>query len=152
MVDVLILIFVLAFFVGIILRISNVTFSSDDAQLSSYRIQFSVSDIANSSVDHFKTADTVTIADSGVTLGRLEMINTVEPATAYVKNSDGEIIVAAYPSGTRVDVEGTIVAKGIIENKCFMLGGTTRITVGDSFAVKTEHMDFVLTVTDISKK
>ena len=151
-VDLFILILVLAFFVGIILRIGNFTFSGGDSDLSSYRIQFSVTDIAESSVDHFKTADTVTVAGSGAVLGRIEMINTVEPTTAYVKNADGEIVLATYPVGTRVDVTGSVIAKGKVENNCFMLGGTTRITPGDSFSVKTEHMDFVLTVLDIAKK
>lgn len=151
-IDVFILIFVVACFVGIIIRIGNFSVFDTNDSLEDYRIHFSVSGISSTSEDYFITGDTVTIAENGVVLGKLEMINSIAPAEIYVKNSENEFVTAKYPSDTRVDVNGTIISKGSMKLDGYKLGGTVHVAAGDCFLVHTEHMNFVLTVTDISKK
>ncbi len=151
-IDYSIFLLTLALIVGISLRTGNFVFLENSPELSTYSMNFSVSDIADTSVDYFNVSDEVTIADSGVFLGKLERLISVTPAKKYIKDSSGRILLVEYPDETRVDVKGTLEVKGSVNNKCFLLGGSTRITPGDSFSVKTEQVDFVLTVTDIVKK
>ena len=96
--------------------------------------------------------DTLTVADTGVVLGTLEMINGITPTEIYVKNSENKFESVKYPPNTRVDVSGTIISMGVMETDGYKLGGTLHIASGDSFLVHTEHMNFVLTVTDIALK
>lgn len=151
-IDIFILVFVVACFIGIVIRIGNFTVFETNDSLEDYRIHFSVSDISSVSEDYFITGDTVTIAESGIVLGRLEMINSIAPAQIYVKNSENEFVTAKYPSDTRVDVSGTIISNGSMKLDGYKLGGTVHLAAGDCFLVHTEHMNFVLTVTDIAKK
>lgn len=151
-IDVFILILVVACFVGIVIRIGNFGIFNTEDELEDYRIHFSVSDIASSSEDYFITGDTLTVADTGVVLGTLEMINGITPTEVYVKNSENEFETVKYPSDTRVDVSGTVISKGRMKADGYNLGGTVHIASGDVFLVHTEHMNFILTVTDITKK
>lgn len=151
-IDIFILILVVACFVGIIIRIGNFGIFDTNDTLEDYRIHFSVSDIAVTSEDYFITGDTVTIANTGVVLGRLEMINSITPTEVYVKNSENEFVAVKYPSNTRVDVSGTVISKGKMAIDGYKLGGAVNVAAGDSFLVHTEHMNFVMTVTDIAKK
>ena len=151
-IDVFILIFVIACFVGIVMRVGNFSLFDENDKLYDYRIGFSVSNISAKSDDYFITGDTITIADSGVVLGKLEMINSIEPSEMYVKNEANGFDVVKYPADTRVDVNGTMISKGNMNSDGYKLGGNLHIASGDSFLVYTEHMNFVLTVTDISKK
>ena len=151
-IDVFILVFVIACFLGIIIRVGNFSLFDETDKLDDYRIGFSVSDISAASDDYFKTGDTVTIAESGIVLGRLEMINSIEPSKVYVKNDEDGFETVKYPYNTRIDVCGTLISKGMMNVDGYKLGGNFHVASGDRFLVHTEHMNFVLTVTDISKK
>lgn len=150
--DVLIIILVVLLFASIAFRVGNFSISKSNDELSDYRISFKISDISADSPKHLNVADVLTIAQSGEKLGRIETIDALLPAKAYVTDRDGKIIEVQYPQNTRVDVEGTVISQGIIDNKSFLLGGKTCVTAGDSFLVKSERMDFVITVIDIVKK
>ena len=97
-IDVFILVFVIACFLGIIVRVGNFTLFDDSDKLNDYRIGFEVSNISASSDDYFKTGDTVVIAESGIVLGRLEMINSIEPSKVYVKNSENGFDTVICPT------------------------------------------------------
>ena len=151
-IDIFILVFVIACFVGLVIRIGNFGIFDNSDNLDDYRIHFSVSDISSESENYFITGDTVTIVDKDLVLGKLEMINSISPTELRVKNSENEFVMVKYPSDTRVDISGTIISSGTMDYNGYKLGGNTHIAAGDSFLVYTEHMNFVLTVTDIVKK
>ena len=151
-IDVFILIFVVVCFVGVVIRIVNLDIFNNDQELEEYRIHFSVSNVASTSEEYFKTGDHVSIAGQNISLGRIEMINTIEPAVMYVKNTEGEMVSVRYPSNTRVDIKGTLISEGTTDKVGYKLGGETYITPGETYSVQSEHMDFVLTVTDIVRK
>jgi hypothetical protein len=151
-IDVFILIFVVACFAGLIIRMGNFSVFEANEKLEDYRIHFEVTDISSVSEDYFKSGDTVTVAQSGVVLGELEIIDSISPTRVMVENENGEHVWVNYPSDTRVDVSGSIISSGIMDYNGFKVGGNTHVAAGESFLVHTEHMNFVLTVTKITKK
>jgi len=151
-IDVFILIFVVACFVGLVMRIGNFSILDNNEDLNEYRIHFSVSDISSDSSDYFIMGDTITVADRGLVLGKLEMIDSISPTEILVEVGYNEFKKVKYPSETRVDISGTIISPGTMDYNGFKLGGVTHIAPGETFLVHTEHMNFVMTVTDIAKK
>lgn len=151
-IDIFILVFVIACFVGLVIRVGNFNIMDGNRDLEDYRIHFSVSDISSESEDYFIRGDSITVVDSGIVLGKLEMIDSISPAEITVRNSDNEFVKVKYPPNTRVDISGTMISSGIVDVSGFKLGGVAHVSAGDIFEVRTEHMNFVLTVTDITKK
>ena len=148
-VDILVILFAVACIVGLIFRAVNFSFVKEEEELERHKITFSVSGISASSEKYFKIKDTVRIADSGVKLGTISKIDSITAAVAYVKNADGAIVAAEYPQGTKIDVVGTINSGGIKTAGGYLLNGNKRIAPGDSYYVRTEHMDFILTILEI---
>ena len=151
-IDVFIVVFVLACLVGIVFKSARFKSLDSDARLDDYSILFSVSEIAHTSPKYLVEGDSVTMADRNIVMGMLEEIREIEPTKAYARNSDGNIIIAPYPDGTRVDVKGSISSKGVLDRGKYMLGGSVHISKGETYHVTTPRVDFVLTVTDIVKK
>lgn len=151
-IDVFILLFVLACFVGIVLKVGNFGVFKNNDDLDEYRIYFSVSDIANTSGKYFAVGDSVTVLGKNTVVGKLESITSIEPTKVYVKSAEGNIISVSYPADTRIDVKGTVVSKGIMDGMGYMLGGVMHVASGESYYVSTERLNFLLTVTDIVKK
>lgn len=151
-IDVFIFLFVLACFVGIVLKVGNFGVFKNNDDLDEYRIYFSVSDIAHTSGKYFAVGDSVRLVGKNTVMGRLERITSIEPTKVYVKDGDENIMSVSYPADTRVDIEGSIVSKGVMENMGYMLGGVMHIAAGESYYVFTERLNFLLTVTDIVKK
>ncbi len=151
-IDIFILLFVLACFVGIVLKIGNFGVFKNSDDLDEYRIYFSVSEIAHTSGKYFAVGDSVTLAGKNTVMGKLEQIISIEPTKAYVKGAEKNIISLPYPVDTRVDVKGSILSMGTMESTGYMLGGAMHIAAGESYYVTTEHLNFLLTVTDIVKK
>ena len=150
-IDVFGIFLVLVRFAGIIIRVNSLKID-DYGHLSDYRITFKVENIAHTSTEHFKVSDVLRIAESGERLGRIELIESVKPASVYVKDEDGDLVLAEYPPDTRVDVVGSIIAKGTTENKIFCLEGGKQLVPGESFLVKSERMDFIITILELSPK
>jgi lactocepin len=50
---------------------------------------------------------------------------------------------------TGIDVSGKIAARGIMTDNGFLANGTTYVAAGKAYAAQTEHMDFVLKITNI---
>ena len=151
-IDVFILVFVAACLVGLVIRVGNFNIMDNGKSLEDYRIHFDVSNISSDSEDYFIRGDSVTDTNSGLVLGKIEMIDSISPAQILVKNAENEYVTVNYPPNTRVDISGTLISSGVMESNGYMLGGTTHIAAGDVFVVQSEHMNFTLTVTNIAKK
>lgn len=151
-IDVLIVLIVLACVVGLIARFSNIGGISSAENLKTYDVYFSVSNIAYTSEDAFVQGDTVTLADSGVVLGEFAGLESILPAEFFARDESGNLIVVNYPESTRIDVTGRIVSRGIMSENGYLLNGTTYIASGTEYSVQSEHMDFVLKITNIVEK
>ena len=151
-IDVLIVLIVLACVVGLIVRFSNVGDFSSAESLKTYDVYFSVSNIAYTAEDAFVQGDTVTLADSGAILGEFAGLESILPAEFFARDESGNLIVVNYPESTRIDVTGRIVSHGVMTENGYLLNGTTYIAAGTAYSVQSEHMDFVLEITNIVEK
>ena len=151
-IDVLILIILIVCIAGLVVRFGNFGGTSSSKELGTYDIYFAVSDIAYTSEDAFVQGDTVTLADSGVVLGEFAGIETILPAEFFARDKSGNLIVVNYPESTRIDVTGRIVSHGVMSENGYLVAGTTYVAPGTAYTVQSEHMDFVLKITNIVKK
>ena len=149
--DIVGLLFVFLCVVGLLVRTGKLGVFSERVELENYRLRFSVTDIAATSVDAFVIGDTFTLVSYHEGLGRLVAVESVSPAAVYVENDQHEIVRAQYPEGTRVDVVGILDTKGTMGDGGFSLGGTLVISPGIEYRIQSEHLDIVLKVIDIEK-
>lgn len=76
----------------------------------------------------------------------------VRPAQVIVQDENGNYVMVDGADPTRVDVTGTIKCKGRLnEDGSFLLNGTIPVTPGQTIAVHTEKVSFVLKVVEIPK-
>lgn len=151
-IDVLIILIVLSCIVGLILRFGNVRDFSSSENLKTYDIYFSVSNVAYTSEDAFVRGDTVRLADGGAVLGEFAGLETILPAEFFARDESGNVIVVNYPASTQIDVTGRIVSHGVMSENGYLLNGTTYIASGAEYSVQSEHMDFILKITNIVEK
>ena len=151
-IDVLIILIALACVIGLVLRFGNVGGLSSTENLKSYDVYFSVSNIAYTSEDAFVQGDTVRLVESGAVLGEFAGLESILPAEFFARDENGNLIVVNYPEATRIDVTGRIVSHGMMSDNGYLLNGTTYIAAGNEYAVQSEHMDFVLKITNIVEK
>lgn len=151
-IDVLIILIALACVVGLVLRFGNVGGLSSTENLKAFDVYFSVSNIAYTSEDAFVQGDTVRLADSGAVLGEFAGLESILPAEFLARDESGNLIAVNYPESTRIDVTGRIVSHGVMSDNGYLLNGTTYIAAGTEYVVQSEHMDFVLKITNIVEK
>ena len=151
-IDVLIILIALACVVGLVLRFGNVGGLSTTENLKAFDVYFSVSNIAYTSEDAFVQGDTVRLADSGAVLGEFAGLESILPAEFLARDESGNLIAVNYPESTRIDVTGRIVSHGVMSDNGYLLNGTTYIAAGTEYVVQSEHMDFVLKITNIVEK
>ncbi|MBQ2998902.1 MAG: hypothetical protein IJD64_00430, partial [Clostridia bacterium] len=137
---------------ALIVRFGNFGGRTTSDRLESYDVYFSVTDIVYTSEDAFVPGDTVTLVDKGIVLGELVGLESILPAEFVARDKSGNLIVVNYPESTRIDVTGKIVSQGNMTDNGYLVGGTTYVASGTKYSVQTEHMDFVLTITDIVEK
>lgn len=149
--DFVVCLLILICLVGAVIRIGRVNWLANDSDLDDYEVYFSVNNISYIAEDAFVKGDTVTLCENGMVLGTLKSIDSVLPTTMYVKDLDGNVLSVNYPESTRIDLTGTILSKGQMEEDGYFLGGRVYIAPGKTYAVQSEHMDFTLTVLDIEE-
>ena len=150
-IDVLIILIVFACILGMIFRFGKVGGMSSE-NLKTYDVYFSVDGIAYTSEDAFVPGDTVRLADSGLILGEFAGLETILPAEFFAQDAEGNWITVNYPPSTKIDVTGRIISHGVMSENGYLLNGTTYIAPGAEYTVQSEHMDFVLTITNIVEK
>lgn len=151
-IDVLIVLIVLACAVGLVFRFGNIGNMSSEDELKTYDVYFTVSNIAYTAEDAFVQGDTVTLSESGAILGEFAGLESILPAEFFARDSGGNLIAVHYPEATRIDVTGRIVSRGIMSENGYLLNGTTYVASGTEYTVQSEHMDFVLKITNIVEK
>lgn len=162
--DVVIVLLVVAIFLGIYFRYSIYDMFGNSKDQVDAEVSFSVKNIKNSSTDYVKIGDEVYFKDGGNTFGTI-MASTenstrpldAQPAseTVYISGENKEenkFEIIHYPVGTRVDANGRIKCKGFFSQEgSFMLNGSDYIAPGQTFTVCTEKLTLEITILDISK-
>lgn len=148
-IDFVVLFLVLICLAGAVVRIRKIDWFAKASDLDEYKIHFSVTDIAYTSKKAFVIGDTITLCDDQAVLGTLYRMDSVQPSTFYVKDSEGNVLSAQYPESVRIDVTGTVLSKGTRSENGYFLGGTTYLAPGRSYRVQSEHMDFTLKILEI---
>ena len=151
-VDVIILIMVIVIAVGLVLRYGNIGGFSSSDDLKTYEIYFVVKDIAYTSEDAFVPGDTITLLEQETILGEFLGIDSIMPAEFLARDINGNLVATSYPELTRIDVTGHILSQGIMSENGYLAGGTTYIAAGIPYSVQSEHMDFIIEITNIIEK
>ena len=144
--DVAIVVLALLLAVGLALRVARLDGFQKKEELEVFKVRFSVSNIAASSVSALAEGDTLTLTAYGQILGALSHVESVTPAVVYLENERREIVRAQYPEGTRVDVVGVVTVRGAVGESGFLLNGAVSLSPGIEYQVQSEHMDFQLKI------
>ena len=156
--DALIILVVVLVLGGMYFRSNIVEYIKTAQNKQNYVISYSVKNISSSTYEYLKVGDILYFSESGDKLGSLmtaeadkQDVGTTSPGFEYFTTSSGEIVKVGYPeSEERIDFKGRFLCSGsYIDDGGFMLGGDTYVAAGQSFAVQTERVTFVITVTGI---
>ena len=121
-----------------------------------YIVQFEVDGVRSSSLDYFVVGDTVVLKSDRKLIGVIEEIfDHTLSVGAYTEN--GEVF---YPQEdeafqydkTRYTVTGTIVAKGEMTDKGFLLDSGIYLSPNGEITVTSEHIETTIKIIKISLK
>ena len=148
-IDFLIILVVIGAVLGIALRSGAVDDIAKREELEEATISFLILDINDNSGNYFNIGDTFRSTAYAQDLGVLESVQFM-PAEAFITSQDGHLI-KTYSNNGRIDVRGTLKAKGVFSDVGFLLGGNQYIAPGNTLHVQSKYMDVSLTITDIVK-
>ena len=165
--DALIILLVLLCVAGIIFRGTIRNRLGLGLDLSEYVINFEITGVDPSLPDFLAPGDKI-YTTGGVEVGRLLGVSEfstltadeagsqtliVRPATAYMNDIVGNIVLAEYPAGTIIDAKGALIASGVYSSDgYFLLGGKTYLAVGQEITLQTDMVTLKLMVTAITPK
>ena len=150
-IDVFIIVLVVLCILGIYFRSQIAEWVGIENKVEEYKITFKISEIRYTSDKYLQPGNEVYISNGNILLGTIEGNCTVLPAEVYVTGPDGVPIKANYPKDTYVDVIGVVKCMGMEKEDGFYLGGTYALAPGSKLDVRTEMLDFSITITEISK-
>lgn len=116
-----------------------------------YRISFQVKDVRYTTADAFVSGDKVFVATDNVCIGTFEALDSNNPAAHYEEDMKGGFIKVYYPEGTRVDLTGTIISEGLMNDDGFFVGGSYFLAPGKQFTIYTGHVFVEIVVTGVSE-
>lgn len=133
-------------------------------ELTDCRIEFTVSAV-DSSLPDFLAAGNKLYFSSGEQAGELVSVSEhsgllpsqagsetliVTPASQYIDDGNGSVVLAYYPAGTKVDATGAFDCRASVgEDGCFSIEGRQVVTVGRQLTLRTDTVTLYITVTDI---
>ena len=119
---------------------------SGDELMSKYAISFCINDGRHTTADAFVKGDRVYVATEDNYIGVFDRLDSNNPAAYYVENSDIKIY---YPEGTRVDLTGTIISEGVMNDDGYFAGGSYFLAPGKKITIYTGHVFVDIVLTDI---
>ena len=150
-VDVFIVVLVSLCILGVCFRGPVSKWIGIEKNVEEYKVSFEISEIRYTSDKYFQAGSKVYLDSGNALFGTIEGNCSILPATTYVNGPDGVPVKVNYPKDTYVDVSGVIKCLGLEKEGAFYLGGTYSIAPGTQLKVHTEMINFVITVTEISK-
>ena len=148
-IDFLIVLVVIGAAIGIALRSGAMDNIAKAQKLEAAQISFLILDINDNSGNYFNVGDSFRSTAYEQDLGVIESVQFM-PAEAFITTEDGRLI-KTYSNSGRIDVRGTLSAKGVFSEVGFLLGGTQYIAPGNTIHVQSKYMDVSITITDIVK-
>ena len=121
-----------------------------------YRVQFKIDEIRSSSLDYFIVGDSMRIKSNGKLIGVIEEISSHTLSVGeYTEN--GEVF---YPSPdetfpydeTRYSFSGTLIVKGEMTDKGFILDSGMYLSPNSELNVINEHIETTIKIIKISPK
>lgn len=163
--DALIVFLVVLCVVGIVFR-GNIRDKLGFGQdLTEYMISFKLSAVDGALPDHLDVGNILYLAD-GSEAGRLLGVTDfsvhskesagsttllVRPASVYMNDTLGGVVLATYPKGTIVDAKGAFIAYGAYCSEgYFCLGGERYLAVGQQITIYTDKVTLNMTITGIT--
>ena len=117
--------------------------------LSKYAISFCINDVRHTTVDAFVKGDRVYVATDDTYIGVFDRLDSNNPAAYYFENSVTNGLKVYYPEGTRVDLTGTIISEGVMNDDGFFAGGSYFLAPGKKITIYTGHVFVDVVLTDI---
>ena len=150
-IDLFIIILVLLCVLGIVFRSQISEWIGVEKNVEEYKLSFEVSEIRYTSDKYFQAGSKVYIDSGNALLGTIDGNCTILPSEVYVEGPDGVPVKVNCPKDTYIDISGVIKCLGIEKDGGFYLSGTYAIAPGSQLKVHTEMINFIITVTEISK-
>lgn len=121
-----------------------------------YLVNFSVSNIRETSADYFVPGDTFYITQTGDKLGVLTDTVSTTPSEIPIEMANGEYSLAYAVDNEelgrgRIDVTGTLLVEGKMTEDGFLVGGNTYIAPNKSLSVQSTNIYVNIIVKDITK-
>lgn len=126
-------------------------------ELKDYRVSFTLSE-ADSGLPDFLAEGNRLYLPSGEDAGRLLSVTAaqgdgvlkVTPASKYIDDGQGNVVLAYYPEGTKIDAAGAFECRGSLSDEgVFSIEGRQAVSVGQQLTLYTDTVTLYMTVTEI---
>ena len=114
-----------------------------------YEISFLITDVRHTTADAFVKGDRVYVATDDTCIGVFERLDSNNPAAYYAETPGEGIVKVYYPEGTRVDLTGTIISEGVMNDDGYFAGGSYYLAPGKKITIYTGHVFIDIVLTDI---
>lgn len=125
-------------------------------ELKEHRVSFTLTEVDGSLPDFLAEGNRLYLP-SGEEAGRLLSVTdaqggvlAVTPAAKYIDDGQGNVVLAYYPEGTRIDAEGVFECRGSLsDDGIFSIEGRQAVSVGQQLTLYTDTVTLHMTVTAI---
>ncbi len=114
-----------------------------------YEITFAVDNVRSTTADAFISGDSVYVATDDHCIGTFDRLTSNNPAAYYADDMKGGLIKVYYPEGTRIDLTGTILSEGVMNDDGYFVGGSYFLAPGKKITIYTGHVFLEITITNI---
>lgn len=116
-----------------------------------YAISFMVSDVRHTTADAFVKGDKVFVQTDDTCIGVFERLESNNPAAYYADDPGAGIVKVYYPEATRVDLTGTIISQGFMNDDGYFANGSYYLAPGKKFGIYTGHVYVDIVITNIEE-
>ena len=124
---------------------------ASETQTSKHRVTFLITNVSDGTKDALVAGDSVFSLLNDAYIGKLEGIDTISPAFEFLDNGNGSFEKVYYPDGTKVDITGTIIAEGAVNDDGFFASGSFFLSPGRTLEIYTGHIQVTVLITGISE-
>lgn len=123
-----------------VLRYTRKEDIKENAIAGTYAISFTVKNVRYTTSDAFVKGDAVYVATDDTYIGIFERLDSNNPSAYYAEDPNGGLVKKYYPEGTRVDLSGTIISEGVMNDDGYFAGGSYYLAPGKELTIYTGHI------------
>ncbi|MBQ8005978.1 MAG: DUF4330 family protein [Clostridia bacterium] len=123
---------------------------SGEAVTGKYELSFSVANVRYTTAEAFIKGDNVYVATDDTYIVVIEDVVST-PAVYYADDPSSGVKKVFYPEGTRVDITGTMLSDGFVNEDGFFAGGSYYLAPGKKITIYTGHIYLDIVLTDIAE-